>query len=115
MFTTWATFHLLSISQEFEEVRSIVHGYLLTCTGGSISDNKYLHRNLYIYTPNDTHHIAFIENTVLWNVPAMVFLLVSSAAMFVMVIKLASRVYWRSNYEKPTEGDPFMKAVKFPL
>ena len=121
LFTTWATFHLFCYGvfhknlKKFEVLyiaTSLLVPAVISCVPLITNTYQYSIETCYIYAPNDTHHIAFIENTVLWNVPAMVFLLVSSAAMFVMVIKLASRVCWISKYEKLTEGDPFMKAVK---
>ena len=63
----------------------------------------------YIYANTS---VAFIERLALWDGPAMLMLIAVSAAMVVMVIKLASQVYRRSKYESITDRDQFWKALK---
>lgn len=56
---------------------------------------------------------AYTESFVLWDVPAMLILIAASAAMVVMVIKLASQVLrMRTNHGLITDGDKFWKALK---
>ena len=122
LFTMWVTFHLFCFAVLHKNLKTLEVLYVVTsllvpaviaCV--PLITNTYRYSidvdTCYISTPNDTHHIAFIENTVLWNGPAMIILLVSSAAMVAMVIKLAYRVCWRLKYEQITEGDQFLKAL----
>ena len=120
LFTMWVTFHLFCFAvlhknpkklEAFYVVTSLLVPAVIACVPLITNTYRYSAQvdTCYIFTPNDTDHIAFIENTVLWNGPAMIFLLVSSAAMVVIVIKLANRVCWRLKY---TEGDQFLKALK---
>ena len=60
---------------------------------------------------SSSSQVELIENLALWDLPAMVILVVLSIGMVVMVIKLAHRACWRSNYEPITEGDLFQKAL----
>ena len=67
----------------------------------------------YIFEQNETNaYTADIERLALWDGPAMVILFAASAAMVVMVMKLARRVCWRYKYDALTEGDQFWKALK---
>ena len=123
LFTMWVTFHLFCFAVLHKNLKKLEVLYVVTsllvpaviaCVPLITKTYRYSIDvdTCYISTPNDTHHIAFIENTVLWNGPAMIILLVSSVAMIAMVIKLAYRVCWRLKYEQITEDDHFLKALK---
>ena len=79
----------------------ITHTYGLSPTGPC-----------YIVVPNDSDHVAAIERFALWDGPAMVILLAASAAMVVLVIKLARLVCRRSRYQPLNDGDQYWKALK---
>ena len=66
----------------------------------------------YIVVPNDSNHVAAIERFALWDGPAMAILLAASAAMVVLVIKLARIVCRRSRYQPLDDGDQYWKALK---
>ena len=119
LLTMWVTIHLfcfavLERNLKKLEVMYVVTSLLLPAVIAVVplitNTYQYSIGTCYIYAPNDTTYL--IENGVLWDVPAMSILLLSSSAMAVMVIKLARTVYLRSRYEEITDRDPFWKALQ---
>ena len=70
--------------------------------------------NMPVYSSNSTVKLgaAVIERFALWEGPAMSISLTASTAMFVMVIRFAHRVWWRTNYEPIADNDQYWKAIK---
>lgn len=68
-----------------------------------------------MYDDNSTRRlVAAVERFALWDGPAMIMLLLISAAMVVMVIKLTRNLCFslRSKYEPITENDQYWNALK---
>ena len=120
LFTMWVTFHLFCFAVLDKNLKKLEVLYvvtslllpaviacipLITHSYGRSQDGTAC----YIYA---FHYAASIEKFALWDVPAMIFLLATSTAMVVMVIKLTGRVCLRARYEPITDGDRFWKAVK---
>ena len=120
LFAMWVTFHLFCFGVLHKNLKSLEVLYvvtsllipaliaavpLITHTYGLSSDGAFC----YIYANKSA---AFIERLALWDGPAMFMLIAASTAMVVMVIKLASQVCRRSEYEPITDGDQFWKAFK---
>ena len=70
--------------------------------------------NMPVYSSNSTVKLdaAVIERFALWEGPAMSISLTASTAMFVMVIRFAHRVWWRTNNEPIADNDQYWKAIK---
>ena len=109
LFTMWVTFHLFSFAvlhknlkklEAFYVATSLLVPALIACV--PLITNTYRYSidvdTCYIFTPNDTDHIAFIENTVLWNGPAMIFSSGILRGDGCHSDKLANRVCWRLKY-----------------
>eukprot|EP00731_Ephydatia_muelleri_P001363 Em0001g1363a len=120
LFTMWVTFHLFCFAVLHKNLKKLEVLYvvtsllvpaliaivpLVTHAYGLSSDGDVC--NIYANTS-----VAFIERLALWDGPAMLMLIAASTAMFVMVIKLASQVRQRSQYESITDGDQYKKALK---
>ena len=120
LFTMWVTFHLFCFAVLHKNLKKLEVLYvvtsllvpaliaivpLVTHAYGLNSVGEYC----YIYANTS---VAFIERLALWDGPAMLMLIAASIAMVVMVIKLASQVCRRSEYEPITDGDQFWKALK---
>ena len=121
IFTMWVVFHLFCFAVFHKnwkklEVLYVVTSLLLPAVIAMVplATGTYVYsistKQCYINAPNGT--IAFIENVVLWDAPAVVVLSLSSTAMIVVIIKLARTVCLRSKQEKITEGDQFLRALK---
>ena len=119
LFTMWVTFHLFCFAVLHKNLKKLEVLYVVTSllvpaliaavplvshTYGLSGDG-----GCYIYANTS---VAFIERLALWDGPAMLILVASSTAMVVMVIKLASHMYRRYEYEPITDGDQFTKALK---
>ena len=120
LFTMWVTFHLFCFAVLHKNLKKLEVLYvvtsllvpaviacipLITHSYGRSQDGTAC----YIYA---FHDAASIEMFTLWDGPAMIFLLATSTAMVVMVIKLTGRVCLRARYEPITDGDRFWKALK---
>ena len=119
LFTMWVTFHLFCFAVLHKNLKKLEVLYvvtsllvpaliaivpLVTYAYGLSPVGEYC----YIYANTS---VAFIERLALWDGPAMLMLIAVSTAMVAMVIKLASQVCRRSEYE-PIDGDQFWKALK---
>lgn len=120
LFTMWVTFHLFCFAVLHRNMKKLEPLYvvsslvvpgvmacvpLVTKTYGISSDGTIC----YLYAEGE---MALIEILLIWDVPAMLILLVASTGMVVLVAKLARRVCWRLKYEEITEGDRHWKALK---
>ena len=121
LFTVWVTFHLFCFAVLHKNLQKLEALYVVTSllvpaviaavplTTHSYRNSQY---NSYCYIENSSSdQVELIEKLALWDLPAMVILVVLSIGMVVMVIKLAHRACWRSKYEPITEGDLFQKAL----
>ena len=117
LFTMWVAFHLFSFSvfhknlKKFEVlyvVTSLLVPAVIACI--PLTTNTYSSSRWCFLKHNTTD---VIERVVLWDVTAVVILLIASAAMVTVAIKLAHRVRWREIvYKRITEGDQYWKALK---
>lgn len=122
LFTVWVTIHLFSFAvfhksldklEALYVVSSLTAPALMACI--PLITGSYGHSSLgscYIYAANDTRHVAAIEWFAVWHVPAVVILLAASAAMGVMVVKLANAVRLRPRAMSDAHQDQFWKALK---
>ena len=123
LFTMWVAFHLFCFAVLHKnltklEVLYVVTSLLIPAVIAMVPLTTHTyglsHLQSYcsIYSYNGSGHIPLYERLAIWDIPAMIILIVSSAAMVVMVIKLSYKTCWKSRYEPITEGDQFQKAVK---
>ena len=120
LFTMWVTFHLFCFAVLHKNLKKLEVLYVVT---------SLLVPAVIAFVPLVTHayglnsngnicciyantSVAFIERLALWDGPALLMLITASAAMVVMVIKLARQVRQRSKCEPITDGDQFVKALK---
>ena len=124
LFTMWVTFHLFCFALLQKNLKKLEVLYvvtsllvpapiasvpLVTRTYGVSSFHSYC----YIYSHNGNPHLLDLtERLVLWDVPAMVILMISSAAMVIIIITIAKRLCQKMEYEPITKGDTFWKALK---
>ena len=121
-FTVWVTFHLYCFAVFHENLKKLEVLYVVTSllVPVAIAAVPLITRSYgvsmiggcYVYASNGSQQLARIERFALWDGPAMLILLATSAAMVAMVIRLAYRVCWRFKYEPITEGDQFWMALK---
>ena len=123
LFTVWVTSHLFCFAVLHKnlqklEVLYVVTSLLVPAAIAAVPLTTHSYRlspyNSYCYIENSSSgQVELIENLALWDLPAMVILVVLSIGMVVIVIKLAHRACWRSKYEPITEGDHdlFQKAL----
>ena len=129
LFTMWVAFHLFCFAVLHKnltklEVLYVVTSLLIPAVIAMVplTTHTYglspLQSYCSVYSSNGTDHahIQLYVRLAIWDIymyiPAMIILIVSSAAMVVMVIHLAYKTCWKSRYEPITEGDQFQKAVK---
>ena len=121
LFTIWVTFHLFCFAVLHKNLKKMEVLYAMSSLlVPAVVASVPLATNSYAPSPESTYvcyiyaknEVAFLESLVLWDGPALIVLLVASAAMVVMVIKLACRVRSRSQYEPITDGDQFWLALK---
>ena len=121
LFTMWVAFHLFCFAVLHKNLQKLEVLYVVTSlfvpaviAAVPLTTHSYrlspLHSYCYIENSSGSQ-VELIENLALWDLPAMVILVVLSIGMVVMVIKLAHRACWRSKYEPITEGDLFQKAL----
>lgn len=122
-FTAWVTLHLFCFAVLLKNLQRLEVLYLVTsllvpavvAVVPILTDTYSPIGNCYISAPNDSDHVALIENLVLWNGPALFVLLAASVAMAVVVIKLIQRARCRFEYEPISNDDAFLKALKQPF
>eukprot|EP00731_Ephydatia_muelleri_P013391 Em0007g701a len=121
LFTVWVTFHLFCFAVLHRNLKKLEVFYVVTSLlVPAVVASVPLVTRSYAPSPDSTYacyiyaktEVAFIESVVLWDGPALIVLLVASAAMILMVIKMACKVCWRSQYEPITDGDQFWLALK---
>ena len=129
LFTTWLTLHLFCFGvlhknlKRYEALYVVssllvpgVIGALPLITGTYALDRT--HTVCYIDEPNlngsatGYYHTAVTERIVLWEVPAVVALLVCSVAMVSMVTSLTRQACYRMRYEPLADDNQFLKAMK---
>lgn len=127
LFTSWVTFHLFCFGALQKNMKKLEALYVvssllvpvLVCAvplvthtyGFSPVDGCYIP----IYEKNYTVEleVSVAEKFLLLDAPAMLVLLVASAAMIAMVIKLTRRVCYRISYQPITAGgDQYSEALK---
>ena len=121
VFTVWISIHLFCFGVLHKNLKNLEVLYVVTSllvpsmvASVPLVTHSYGNSPLscYIYSDNDSYHIAAIERLSLWNVPALVILSAVSVTMVVMVTKLAYTVYLRQKLGAITEGDQFWTALK---
>ena len=121
VFTVWLTVHLFCFGVLHKNLKNLEVLYVVTSllvpsmvASVPLVTHSYGNSPLscYIYSDNDSYHIAAIERLTLASVPALVILSGVSVTMVVMVIKLAHTVYLRQKFHLNTESDQFVKALK---
>ena len=121
VFTTWVTVHLFSFGVLYKNLNKLEALYVVTSllVPATIASVPLITGTYgvqfdacYIYDRNDSKHVAVIERFALWNGPAIIILLAASATMVVMVIILAHRVCWKSNFVTITDGGQYWRALK---
>ena len=125
--TVWATFHLFCFGVFHKNMKKLEGLYVVSSlTVPALVSAVPLVTHTYGFSPVDGCYIPIYEKNytvelevsvaekfALLDAPAMVILLLASAAMVVMVIKLSYRVCWRKRYEPITAGgDQFREALK---
>ena len=122
LFTMWVTFHLFCFGVLGKDMKKLEVWYVVTSllvpaliavvplTTKTYQLSPY-HTSCYISTVNDTD-IEFGEKLALWDIPAILILMVSSFAMTALVIKIAKLLCKRSKYKPITAGGQFWKALK---
>ena len=125
IFTVWVSFHLFYFAVFHKNLKRFEALYIVTSLllpaviaviplitssyGYSPVDGCYIP----VYDDNGTKIlVGAVETFVLWDAPAMIMLVIISAAMVVMVIKLTRNLCWRSKYEPITENDQYWNALK---
>ena len=120
LFTMWVTFHLFCFTVFYKNlyklevlyvVTSLVVPAVIACVP-LVTRSYALNASgrCYIFTLNDTDHIAIIERFVLWDGPAIAILVTASAAAVIMVKSLACRLCLE--YELNRGGGQFWTALK---
>ena len=121
VFTVWLTVHLFCFGVLHKNLKNLEVLYVVTSllvpsmvASVPLVTHSYGNSPLscYIYSDNDSYHIAAIERLSLWNVPALAILSAVSVCMIVMVIKLAHAVYRRQRFDGIAESDQFGEALK---
>ena len=127
LFTMWVAIHLFCYGALHKDLSKLELWYVVTsllvpavvaCVplitnsyGFSPIDGCYIP----VYTINSSHRIevAVVERFVLWEGPAMTILLISSAAMVTLLIKLTHLIKSKYKlYETLPNSDHFWKALK---
>ena len=118
LFTMWVTFHLFCYGVLHKNLDRLEALYLVTSLLVP-SGLAVVPVATNTYGRNPFHSYCYINSTVdvaeklgLWDVPAMVILVVSSIAMVVLMVIIAKLLCRRSRYEPITDGDQFWKAFK---
>lgn len=128
LFTMWVTFHLFCfavLQKNFNKLEPLYVVTSLAVPGGMAAvpliTNTYGPEprigDCWIGVSNDTSHLAdaaLIETYALWDAPALAILIAASAAMAIVVTKLACLVRRRATPYEPLTGgrDTFWKALK---
>ena len=121
LFTAWLTVHLFCFVVLYKNLKKLETLYVVTslllpaviATVPVITKSYHINPlGCYIFDANGTDAVAKIESFALWNISALIILLVASIAMVIMVIKLAYKVCLRLKIEAITDGDQNWKALK---
>ena len=125
LFTLWTTFHLFYFAMFHKNLKRLEALYVCTSlivpvgvasvplTTGSYGFSPIDGCYITAYENSTTLRGAIIERFALLDAPAMAMLLVASAAMVVMVIRLR-RIYWRlrrNSQPSTAGGDHFRRAL----
>ena len=118
LFTAWLTVHLFCFGVLYKNLKKLEILYVVTspaviATVPLITKSYHINPlGCYIFDANGTNSAAKIEWFALWNIPALIILLVASIAMVIMVINMAYKVCLRLKTEGITDGDQYWKALK---
>ena len=125
LFTMWVTFHLFCFGVLGKDMKKLEVGYVVTSllvpaliSVVPLITSTYqlspFHTYCYIeiHNANESLQIELLENLILWDIPAILILAVSSFAMTALVKKITRLLCKRSKYEPITAGDKFWKALK---
>ena len=121
--TMWVTLHIfcfgvLRKDLKRYEVWYVVTSLLVPCVMAVVPliTNNYqlspFHSYCYVYNNSDSYKSELVEKLVLWDVPAIIILLVASTSMVVLVIKILRELCHRLKYKPLVNGDQYWKALK---
>ena len=118
----WVTFHLFCFAVLHKNLKALEVMYVVTSllvpalfAGAAMGIRSYGlgEFGCWIYVTcrnaNTSYEKLFVERLVLWDGPAAFILLIASAAMIVMVIKISIKLQWR---RRLSEDKQYWKALK---
>lgn len=123
LFTFWVAFHLFCFAVLRKSVERLEALYVLTSlivpavfavvplTTGTYRLSGF-HSYCFIYGSNNSYQIQLTEWLLLWDVPAMIILLLSSVAMAVVITQALKHLCRKLRYESITGKDPFWRVFK---